>query len=76
MNPKTLDYYLSLPYTIKVIPSEEGGFVAHIKELVGCITQAETWEELEQHIQEAKEGWLEIALEHGKAIPEPEGVLT
>ncbi len=73
---KTLDYYLSLPYTIEVIPSEDGGFVARVKELSGCLTQAETWEELEQHIQEAKECWLESALEHQEDIPKPEGVLT
>jgi len=73
MPEKTLEYYLSLPYTIEVFPDqEEGGFVARIKELRGCMTQAETWDELFHMIQEAKEGWLESALEHGHAIPEPE----
>jgi antitoxin HicB len=74
MNQKTLEYYLSLPYTIEIIPDiEEGGYVARIKELRGCITQAETWDELLAMIQEAKEGWLEVALESGYAIPEPTG---
>ncbi len=40
---KTLDSYLSLPYTIEIIPDvEEGGYVARVKELRGCTTQAET----------------------------------
>lgn len=71
---KTLEYYLSLPYTIEIIPDvEDGGYVARVKELRGCITQADTWEELNLMIQEAKEGWLEVALEHGHPIPEPTG---
>jgi hypothetical protein len=55
---KTLKYYLSLPYTIEIIPDvEDGGYVARIKELPGCLTQADTWEELPQMIDEAKAGW-------------------
>jgi antitoxin HicB len=71
---KTLKYYLSLPYTIEIIPdTEDGGYVARIKELRGCLTQADKWEELQLMIQEAKEGWLETALESGHVIPEPAG---
>ncbi len=74
---KTLDYYLSLPYTIEIIPDiDDGGYVARIKELRGCMTQADTWEELIQMIEEAKEGWLEVVLEHGHPIPEPAGVFA
>jgi antitoxin HicB len=71
---KSLEYYLALPYTIEIIPDvDSGGYVARVKELPGCITQAETWDELQAMIQEAKEGWLEVALEYGHAIPEPTG---
>jgi antitoxin HicB len=74
---KTLAYYLALPYTIEIIPdTEAGGYVARVKELRGCITQAETWEELLEMIEEAKEGWLEVALEHGHPIPEPTGAFA
>lgn len=77
MTSKTLDYYLALPYTIEIIPDrEEGGYVARIKELRGCITQADTWEELLVMIEEAKEGWLEVALEYGHPIPEPVGAFA
>jgi antitoxin HicB len=70
---KDLAYYLALPYTIEVFPdTESGGFYARIKELRGCMTQADTWEELKAMIDEAKEGWLELALETGKVIPEPD----
>ena len=69
---RSLEYYLSLPYTIVIKPDvTDGGFVAKIKELSGCLTQADTWEELLQHIEEAKQGWLEVALAEGMDIPEP-----
>lgn len=74
---KTLEYYLSLPYTIEIIPDiEDGGYVARIKELRGCMTQADTWEELDVMILEAKTGWLEVALEYDHPIPEPTGVFA
>ncbi len=72
MTMKTLEYYLSLPYTVIVIPDvEEGGYVAQIKELPGCITEADTWQELESMIHDAMRGWIEIAMADGYPIPEP-----
>ena len=72
MTTRTLEYYLSLPYTVIVIPDvEEGGYVAQIKELPGCITQADTWQELELMIRDAMRGWIEIALADGHPVPEP-----
>jgi antitoxin HicB len=39
---KTLEYYLALPYMLEVIPDvEDGGWVIKIKELPGCMTQAD-----------------------------------
>jgi len=40
-------------------PAEEGGFWAEVPALPGCVTQAETREELEGNLREAVEGWLE-----------------
>jgi predicted RNase H-like HicB family nuclease len=70
---KTLAYYMALPYTIEVIPDEDG-WVVLIKELRGCMTEADTWEDILPMITEAKEGWLEVALERGIPIAEPERV--
>jgi antitoxin HicB len=67
-----LDYYLSLDYPVTVYPNAEGGFVAEIKDLPGCITQAETIEELMGNINEARELWIETVYESGKrAVPLP-----
>ncbi len=35
------------------------------------MTQADTWEEILPMINEAKQLWLEVSLEHGDFIPEP-----
>jgi antitoxin HicB len=72
---KSLEYYLGLPYTIEIIPDEDdGGYVARIRELPGCLTQADSWDELQAMSAAAKRLWLESALAHGDPIPEPLGV--
>jgi len=48
-------------------------FSIQIPELPGCISQGQTLEEAYKMIQDAKRGWLDIALQDGKAIPEPTG---
>ena len=70
---KTLEYYLALPYTIEVIP-DDGAWFASIKELPGCMTEVDEWEEILPAIEDAKRLWLEVSLEHGDKIPEPLGV--
>ena len=43
--------------------AEEGGYWAEVPALPGCVTQGETWEEVMENLQEAIEGWLEVANE-------------
>ena len=71
---KSVDDYLSLPYTWEVIPSTEGGWVIKVKELRGCMTQSDTWEAIPALIREAMQGWIEVALEFGDPIPQPHTV--
>ena len=69
---KTIDYYLSLPYRMEIIPdTEEGGFTAWYPDLPGCLTCAETMETLIVNAADAKKVWLEAALEDGIDISEP-----
>lgn len=49
----------------------EDGYFASVLELPGCMSAAETWEELEPAVRESIEVWPESALEHGDPIPEP-----
>jgi antitoxin HicB len=69
MSRESLEYYLSLAYSVTLDPDLEGGYVAHIKDLPGCFTQGETLEETMANIQEARELWIETAYEMGDPIP-------
>jgi antitoxin HicB len=69
---KSLEYYLSLPYTIELTPDEDGYWFVEIPLLPGCMTQGANRAEALEMIDEAKLLWLETALEDGIAIPEPE----
>ena len=66
--------YLKLPYTIKVTRDESDGYTgwfAKVEELPGCMTQADTFDELGEMIEDAKRAWIESALEDGVEIPLP-----
>lgn len=41
----------------------DGGFWAKVPALPGCVTEADTREELMANLREAIEGWLEVAAE-------------
>lgn len=69
---KTIDYYLSLPYKLEIVPDkEEGGYTAAYPELPGCITCGETIESAAANAADAKKAWLEAAIADGCAIDEP-----
>ena len=70
---KTIDYYMSLPYHMEIIPDmEEGGFTAKFPDLPGCLTCAETILDLMESAEDAKRTWLTAALEDGIEIAEPD----
>ena len=69
---KNIDYYAKLPYSIEITPSPEGGYVATIPDLPGCITQGETRLEVLEMIEDAKICWLEATLDLGQSIDEPD----
>ncbi|HSW58683.1 MAG TPA: type II toxin-antitoxin system HicB family antitoxin [Dehalococcoidales bacterium] len=67
---KPMEYYLNLKYPVTIIPSEDGGYVAEIEDLSGCLSQGETLEETYANIEEARRLWIEVAYEDGQDIPE------
>lgn len=69
----TIDHYTSLPYVAEVRRTEQGYF-ARVPDLPGCMTWADTFEELGPMIEDAKLAWIEDALEDGDHIPEPRDV--
>lgn len=68
---KVLDFYLSLHYPVTIHADPDGGFVAEIEELPGCMTQGETLSEVFEAIDDARRGWIQVAYENGQDIPLP-----
>ncbi|MBI1278632.1 MAG: type II toxin-antitoxin system HicB family antitoxin [Anaerolineaceae bacterium] len=69
---KSLEYYMSLPYTIQLTPDVDGYWFAEIPLLDGCATNGESQADALIMIEDAKRAWLTTALDIGMHIPEPE----
>jgi predicted RNase H-like HicB family nuclease len=51
------------------VPKEEGGgYWAEVPALPGCVTQADTWDELIHNLREVVEGWRLIDAEPSAAV--------
>lgn len=76
-NLKSAKEYLQLPYTIEIQHDnsvDPPGWVARVVELPGCITQADSLEELGSMVEEAMLLWIETELADGAVIPLPRTV--
>ena len=71
MERKDLKFYLNLRYPITIHPDPDGGYVAEIEELPGCMTQAETIDEAFKAIEDARQVWINGTHEMGQDIPLP-----
>jgi len=71
---KDLDYYMGLnyPYTVEEIEEDEGRtFSLSFIDLPGCGAEGATIEEARARLEEAKEAWIQTALDAELPIPEP-----
>ena len=68
---KPLEFYLNLKYPITIHKAPEGGFVAEIEDLPGCLAQGETLEETYEESEIARKLWVETTYEDGQDIPLP-----
>ena len=66
-----VDELVAQDWTIEAHRNEDGTYFAEIAELPGCMTEVDDWDEIEEQITDALEGWLYVAVEHGDDIPEP-----
>ena len=63
--------------TIVLEPAEEGGYVAHVPSLPGCISEGDTREEAVKNIKEAIELYLEtLSTEDKKNLTAREIITT
>ena len=77
MSERPIAYYLNLPYTIEFVhdtsDAEHPVWFAAVRELRGCMTEANDFDEAARQIRDAMRLWIEDALEAGDAVPEPRG---
>ena len=68
---KSVEDYLSEPYMRVIFPDPEDPeyYFARVLELPGCVSQGKTPEEAYRNIEDAMEGWIEVALQRGQHIP-------
>jgi antitoxin HicB len=74
MSDRKVKEYLALPYHIEAIYDASGkapGWFARVVELPGCMTQAESRDEVLAMIQDAMRDWIEVGIEEGQPIPGP-----
>jgi antitoxin HicB len=68
---QTLTEYLALEYPFQVIASRDGGYVITYPDLPGCLTQADSLDEIAEMADEARRLWIEAEYEDGRDIPLP-----
>jgi antitoxin HicB len=59
-----------LSYTVFLEPAEEGGYVASVPLLPGCVSQGETFEEAKTNIEDAIKGYIAVLKESHEEIPQ------
>ena len=60
----------SLNYPIVIYPCEQGGYVAEVPALKGCLAQGETLAETLDELETVKKLWLETAEKLGRSLPD------
>ena len=59
------------PHEILIDSDGEGGFIASIPSLPGCLSCGETQDEAIENVMDAKRAWIAAAIEDGITIPGP-----
>jgi antitoxin HicB len=59
----------ALKYPIVIYPAEEGGYVAEVPALKGCLAQGDTMIECLEELQQVQILWLESARRNKEKVP-------
>jgi antitoxin HicB len=65
-----------LKYPIIIYPAEEGGYVAEVPALKGCLAQGETQAECLEELNTVQSLWIESARRNRQRIPTPSEALA
>ncbi len=58
-----------IKYPFVIYPAQEGGYVAEVPALRGCLAQGETLQETLDELFTVTEFWIETAEQHGEKLP-------
>ena len=56
-------------YPVVIYPCDEGGYVAEVPALKGCLAQGETLPETLEELEIVTRLWIETAEKHGQPLP-------
>jgi len=59
----------AVKYPFVIYPASEGGYVAEVPALKGCLAQGETLEETLDELGTVTELWIASAHSHGEKLP-------
>jgi len=69
---REIEAIMRRPYRRVISGEPVEGYLAEVLDLRGCMTAGETPEEALRNLKDATSLWIESALVHGDAIPEPQ----
>jgi antitoxin HicB len=61
-----------LKYNAIFEQAEEGGFIVTVPKLPGVVTEGDSFEEAMERVTDAVEGYLQVLLQAGEEIPDPD----
>lgn len=64
---------MSHRYTVILERESDGGYIASVPALPGCVSQGDSREEAMRNIREAAELYIEDCLTHGDPVPQEAG---
>ncbi|NJL48693.1 MAG: type II toxin-antitoxin system HicB family antitoxin [Leptolyngbyaceae cyanobacterium SM2_5_2] len=62
-------------YPIVIYPCDEGGYVAEVPALKGCLAQGETLSETLGELEVVTQLWIKTAEKYGQPLPDVEGAI-
>jgi len=65
-----------LTYPVVIYPADEGGYVAEVPALKGCLAQGETPTACLKELKKVQALWLESAKRNNEKVPSPAEVLA
>lgn len=68
---RPLKHFLALEYPFRVDADPDGGWVIHFPDLPGCLSQADSPDEIGPMAEEARQLWIETEYGAGRDIPLP-----